>query len=334
MTVENRTRSNGEVALSARGRAIADRRTKSPDGRIQRLCGSRSAFGDQFKELILSDYLGILEQPHLEAELKGARDIITALKAAPNDVASTDLLARMQSQPDERSVPNLLCPIWRYEKIIETTYIAKGRYFFPEVSNELYLLTIIHDYADNLEVLEEQIIEAQNGLNRVVKKMNAKRLGVMMFGAFEPDLRTSDDLASLGALPNAVKSLEWKIADHGGWVLSSHFMVRVPMNKDFLDLLRQEFPARGWLRVQLKQIRKDELIADTIMRILGYLGKFNKPLFGQTTRGKSREKSDREMSLMRNAFWGPAMRDDYGEQVQFDLNAARRQWACLLIASD
>ena len=330
MTRNKQTRVERSILLTTASEAIANKRIKAKDGLINRMCGKNSVFSDDFKRLILENYEGILDHVYLATELKGARDVITALKRAADDPRCADLLNRMQSYPALRSKPNLLCPVWRYEHSIIMSYFATQRYIFPEVKEELYLLTIIHDFASNLETLEEQICSARKSLDSVIKTMNKNRRGVMMLGAFEPDLRSHKEMTKKPDLVKAAVDLQWQSTECGGWVLSSHFIVRVPHDEDFLAFLKKEFPAKGWGRVQLKPIKESDVLADTVTTILRYMGKYKEPLFKVPTRGKKRETADKEMHQLRNAFMGPSARESYGKSVQFDLHAARRQWALFI----
>ncbi|MEP1613936.1 MAG: hypothetical protein ABJL72_18695 [Roseobacter sp.] len=149
-TNQSLVRKDGSLAFSPTGRAIADRRQSNETGRIQKVLGTTGPFTDEFKDAVLNDHEGILERVYLEKELKAAKRTMQALGNAPGHKPSQDLLRRMQSQPINRKIDCVLCPIWRHEHEIDRTAIAMGRYVFPLVNGELYLMTVIYDFATNL----------------------------------------------------------------------------------------------------------------------------------------------------------------------------------------
>lgn len=330
MTDENLIRRDGALAFSPRGRAFADLRTASPNSRVRKVLGKDDTFSPEFKEAILSDYLWILERPHLVTELQAVKKVIKALRKSPDDRRCQDLLERLNMPPTERSEPNVLCPIWRHENELYRADLALSRYVFPAVAGELYLVTVIFGFAPDLNTLESAVIDGHRAMDQAVKRMNTKRRGVMIVGAFEPDLRSEIDFRKKRDLAKAADEHGWEVPDTGGWVLSGHFFVRAPHIEDFELILDEYLPANQYDRVQAKRLSKNKKLADHLMTILGYSAKYPKPLFGHPTRGKGKQKADEAIKEMAAAFAGPDFDPSDDVVDMFDVDAAIRQWALLM----
>ncbi len=326
-TDQSLVRRDGSLAFSPPGRAIADRRQSTEKGRIRKTLGMSGPFTDEFKNAVLDDHEGILERVHLERELKAAKRTMLALSKAPMHEPSQDLLHRMQSHPINRKIDCVLCPVWRHEHEIDRTAIAMGRYVFPLVSGELYLMTVIYEFAANLYELADKYEAAHRTTKDVVTQMTAKRRGVMMIGSFEPDLVSSDELKEKHKYRTMMKELGHQVPDTGGWVLTGHFFIRVPHQADLKELMDKKFPGKAWNRVQFDQVYSSGTLAGHVMKIIGYAAKMPKPLFDAPTRGEGRKPYDERMGAMSVAFGGPHFNGLGLDPDKFDLDAAIRQWA-------
>lgn len=298
------------------------------------MLGPKSVFSPALKKLVKGDHEGILERFYLKSELEGARDVIRAMSAPDAGPLAADLLGRLQAYPAGREEDCILCPIWRHEHQLSVTNMLLQRYMFKEVDEEFYYITIVFDHADDLFQLESNIKAAHKSLKRVISKMSAKRRGVVMVGAFEPDLRSAFDYQRTFKLyqrkinlAEATVDQGWIVNDTGGWVLSGHFLVRVPHVEDLQGLLEDEFPCQGWMRAHIKPVERDSQLAAIIMAMLSYPTKYPKPFFDVPTRGKKLDRANRRLNKVKNIFLGPSMSGHYGYGPDFNVHDARRQWA-------
>ena len=325
-------RLNGTQAMNATGRALADKRsTATAESRIQRKLGTDDTFTPEFKQAFDpgTEHLGILERVYLLKELDAARKIITAIKKHPADAEAQNILKKMQSIPTNRTRPCVHCPIWRHEHELRMIAAAMSRYVFPRVAEQLYLVTIVFDFSENLHQLEDAIQSAHDGLKAAVTHMTRHRYGVMMTGALEPDLKSFNDLITEPKSISMMRDFGIAPTEAGGWTLTGHFFVRVPHVDELADKLRQLYPCSSdWIRVQFKKIQKDRDLLDHLIKILGYAGKSPQPLFAPPTRDtkkKSRKKANELMRRMSSAFQGAQLPTSI-DSDSFDLDAAIVQW--------
>ena len=323
---EQMRRSDGKLAFSVSGSKLAPLRQKSKNSRIKKVLGKYGPFSDEFKEAILEDHNQILERNYLEKELKASKQIHRALAERPNDPDCVSLLNKLKEDPRTRTRECVLCPFWKHEHQILHSLIVNGRYAFPRVTGELYLLTIIFDFAENLFQLEQKIRTAHDQLKSVIKNMSKQRHGVMMVGCLEPDLHSGIELMTEHKLAVMMKDFNLAASPAGGWVLTGHFFVRVPHRDQLEKELKDTFPSRGWNRVQFDSIKGNRSLETTLVKILGYAAKYPKPLFDVPTRGEGRVKADRNTARMQACFHGPSL-DTKKLRQSFDISAAIRQWA-------
>lgn len=327
-------RRDGKMAFSSQGRAIAMKRIGAVKlSRIQKKIGTDNTFSKAFKAAFDPDteYEQILERINLETELDAARKTITALRKYPDDPDARRILKELAAKPTLRKKDCPLCPIWRHEREAHLTLAARVRYAFPRVVGELYLVTIVFDFAENLEQLEEAMRDAHKGMQSAVAHMGRKRHGVVMAGALEFDLKTYEDLTTEPKSISLLRQLGVTATDAGGWTLTGHFFTRVPHDEVLRDRLRKDYPSSDpkWHRVQFKQVQKDKDLLEHLSKILSYAGKVPKPLFDPPTRdtkGGDRKAADELMRRMSMAFYGSTM-NTYLDQSVIDLNAAIAQWA-------
>ena len=282
-------RYDGKLAFSASGRSFADLRQATAGSRIKKVLGKGGPFSEEFKAAILNDHEHVLERDYLLTELEAYKKVLVALEAAPQDPDAAKLLRRLRADPVTRKSSSTLCPIWRHENQTYNALTVTSRYAFPRVADELYLLTIVFDFAENIFQLEAKIREAHLRLNELVKRMTALRAGVMMVGCFEPDLFDGDELSSKESLRRMLADFSLRPGPSGGWVVTGHFFVRVPNKEAFEALLREIFPSRRWDRVRFDKIKKKKKLVATLMLILGYGAKYPRALFNVSLRGKKRK---------------------------------------------
>ncbi|SPH19591.1 hypothetical protein ASD8599_00326 [Ascidiaceihabitans donghaensis] len=327
-------RKDGKLAFSPQGRAIADRRIDAQKlSRIQKKLGTDDTFSDEFKAAFdpQTEYGQILERVQLETELDAARKTITALRKYPDDPHCQRILDEMWARPTARKKDFPLCPIWRHERETRQIFAAQSRYAFPRVTEELYLVTIIFDFAENLDQLEEAMVAAHRVMQRAVAHMGRKRHGVTMTGTLEFDLKTFENLTNEPKSISLLKQLGVTATDAGGWTLTGHFFTRVPHREVLEDWLRKTYPSStpSWHRVQFDQVKQNKKLLDHLSKILSYVNKMPMALFKPPTRktkGGERETADELMRRMSAAFYGATM-NTHVDQSVIDLNAAIVQWA-------
>lgn len=326
-TIEQLDRRDGRIAFSSGGRRLSEVRRDAAKSRIGKILGKDGPFSIAFKAAVLRDHDQILERTFLEKELSGAKRILNALSKAKAGSASSKLLNRLNADPTKTKHNNILCPIWRHVNAMDLTAAAMSRYLFPEKSEEIYFVTAIFNFAENLFELEDQLMVAQGTIQTVVKRMTKQRRGVVIAGCFEPDLRTFGELTRQNSdLARFLTELGRTAPDTGGWVLSGHFIVRVPHHQDLRQFLQDALPSKGWTRVQFKQIRDDETLAHQMMYLLGYAAKYPKPLFDPPTRGKGKLIADKMCLAMNAAFMGPSF-TKFDKDHAFGVEEAISQWA-------
>ena len=327
-------RSDGKLAFSPQGRAVADRRIDAQKlSRIQKKLGTDDTFSDEFRAAFnpKTEYGQILERVQLESELDAARKTITALRRYPDDPDCQRILDGMWAKPIARKKDFPLCPIWRHERETRLIFAAQSRYVFPRVTEELYLVTIIFDFAENLDQLEEAMVVAHKGMQGAVAHMGRKRHGVMMAGTLEFDLKTFEDLTTEPKSISLLRELGMTATDAGGWTLTGHFFTRVPHREVLEDWLRKTYPSStpNWHRVRFDQVKQNKKLLDHLSKILSYVNKMPMALFKPPTRktkGGERETADELMRRMSAAFYGATMNTHLDRSV-IDLNAAIVQWA-------
>lgn len=314
------------LGLDARSRAIADRRRGAADGRIDRVLGKSGPIPDEVKRLVRLNHAGILENPYLAHELRAYKTILKALRPS-GSTECKQLLATLTEAPADRHKPAILCPIWRQEHLLETA-TAMTRYVFSEVANELYLVTIIFDFAPDLYAVEDCVARFQRDLRRVVGRFARHRRGLVMVGAIEPDLRSLDQLRGPD-LSRAGRELGWAVDDNGGWVVSAHLFLRAPHFDQFHDLLRDAFSSDGWPRIDVRSIGSSSALIQAVWAVVGYAMKFPRSIFAKgSSRGIGKERLNEALAALQPAFTGPTLEAQVSEK--FDQMAAVRQWACFM----
>lgn len=323
---KSRARQLYDEGFSARANAIAHNRLTAKNGKIEQRLGKKGPFTEEFKEIVRSNYLGIYEHPHLDRELKGAKMILRALDRDKRPEAK-DLLHRMTAYPVERKEPCLLCPVWRYEQATKTVVALALRYFFEAVRRELHFTTVVFGYAKDLFQLEDLIVQSRAEIDGVHREMTRQRRGLVMAGAFEPDLRSVEDIEAKTLLRTLSREQGWDVADHGGWVLSGHFLTRAPHHDDFNDIINDTWPSSSPDRVQMKLLRKNKSIEASILESALYVLKYIGPMFDRSGDNRTKAGSAQTFRSIQNAFFGPSVNKYFPTPAGFDRDAALTQWA-------
>jgi len=313
-----------KLAFSPRGQAIREKRNTATAGRIQRVLGSKGPISKSFKKAVLDDHDDILERPHLEYEVKSYKRILASLSSS--DGFSSSLLDRLNGDPLTRGSSEILCPIWKNTNEVDTTTIAASRYIHPRVSNELYLVTIIFDYCENLEVVRDKVAEFRAGLDHSIGQMDERGHGVVMVGAIELDLVSYDEAIKRPNVLKLISQQRYEQPLDAAWIVTGHFFVRVPRQDVFSRVLRTTFPSSGWARVQFKNINRSKSLQSQMMAVLGYGGKYPKPIFDTPVQPEKRRPYDKKMNQLAAAFNGPRLNIKSKSEV-FDVPTAIRQWA-------
>ena len=328
------TRADGRLEFSPQGRAIAERRlTAEKGGRLERLLGPKSQFSSAFRSAFKpeSEHEQILGRINLRKELEAASKTITALKSAPADEEAQHVLADMMDNPFQRKTDCVLCPIWRHERETYLTLVARNRYVFPSVIDQLYMVTIVFDFAEDLYRLGEALIDAKTGLRQAAAHMGRKGFGVMMVGSFELDLLSPDQLRTEFKSRALLAELGRSVPDGGGWAVTGHFFVRVPHVDVFKNWLKSRYPSSTdrWIRVQFDPVHRDKSLLENLSRVLSYGGKMPKPLFEAPTRktvNDGRSLANFNVQKMLTSFYGQRIPNGLDEEA-FGIDAAIVQWA-------
>lgn len=319
---------SSQGAFSPRGNAIHWLRINAKDGKVERALGKRGPFTDEFKNLIRSDYEEILETPYLIKELLGAKKILKALARRPSYPEFERLFQKISSYVPSTLQPCMLSPIWRHENCIHVLTALGLRYIYPEVKNETFFVTIIYGYAHNLDSLGLLVDQFRRDLNTFVKKNTTRKRGLVLAGAFEPDLRSYDELTnSKSVLAKMSVEQGWSINDHGGWVLSGHFVGRGYYHDELKNQLAEVFPSQGRQRVRFDLLTTQKDLYQSIMDLIGYFCKFSGPMFAS---GKNKKAATRLLREVQSAFVGPNLKSPKAFAADFDQDAAVRQWALFI----
>tara|TARA_Y100000815_G_scaffold271965_1_gene299755 strand:- start:17 stop:1255 length:1239 start_codon:yes stop_codon:yes gene_type:complete len=263
-----------QSVYSRRQQAIGQCRKRATDGRIDRAFDSKSPFSEKYARLIGSDHEGILQHVYLKSELETFERILAALQREPGHHGAQELNEIFNRRPGPSGYQSFLCPVARFAYGWDI-FSGALRYFFSEVFNQLMFLTVVMDFAPDLETLTEKIEQARKQMVDIGKGMGRKKRGVVMFGAFEPDLRTGKDFAERSDLRHAVKDLGWTVDEAGGWVLSGHFVVRAVDVDLFRKLVRTSYPAKTMRRVKFKPFNKKLSVGDNLTNMVRYILKTN-----------------------------------------------------------
>lgn len=330
LEVGSRARQLYDEGFSSRANAIAHNRSTAVNGKIDQRLGKLGPFTADFKEVVKSNYIGIYENPYLDRELKGAKMILRALQKAPKNPAAQALFQKMTEYPVERKEPCLLCPIWRHEYATRTMVALAMRYFFEAVRPELVFNTTVYGFASDLFELEALIEQTQEEMDSVISSMNNKRMGVVITGAFEPDLRSKEYIDGNSLLSTISKEQGWVVPDTGGWVLSGHFLIRAPHHDSLEEFMRQMWPSKSGRRVEFKPLYKDRSIEASILALMQYVFKYTGTLFDTQGEMNTETGAARTFRKIQNAFYGPTV-DKYDPvEKGFVRETALRQWALFI----
>jgi hypothetical protein len=108
--------------------------------------------------------------------------------------------------------------------------------------------------------------------------MEAASAGYVEVGAFEPDLRSTADYHDRPALQRLCEELDWVFPDTGGFVVSSHRLVRVQSSTLYQSLLDSEFP--GYRRKHRQELDRNKTIQENMDDILAYIWKLEELVNG------------------------------------------------------
>lgn len=323
----NKARQLYDQGFSARANAIAHNRINATNGKIEQRLGKKGPFTEEFKDIVRSNYLGIYEHPYLDRELKGAKMILRSLQKDKRNDEAQALFGRMTKYPVERNEPCLLCPIWRHEHATKNFVALALRYFFEAVRRELFFTTVVFGYAQDLFELEELVERTRREIDSLHRQMTKRRKGLVLTGALEPDLRSPSELATMPLLRSVSREQQWNVADHGGWVLSGHFLTRAPHHDVFGELAREIWPSGSPSRVELKPLWKNKSIEASIIDAANYVIKYTGPLFDRSGDHRTYSGSAQTFRALQNAFFDPSIDKYKPVPPEFGRDAALRQWA-------
>ena len=262
------------LPLSDNHHAVFDKRVDASDGQLQRAMNKRGPITNAFRDAVYSNHEGFLETIYAAKEVMAFKRVLKALTADPSDPCAAELLNRLQWDDIKDRTDSPVCPLARHTKSLELQLAAMD-FVFPCVIGELALVTIVHDYAPHLIALEDTVTEALGMLKVVRQTMSKEKRGYLEFGAFEPDLKSADDILEGKSLGLAAQQLGWEVGDGGGYVLSSHRIVRVVDLNRYRKLLRKVFPAKAWDRVQVKSLKRNKDLWQSVYDVLRYITKWS-----------------------------------------------------------
>ncbi|SDX82372.1 hypothetical protein SAMN05444336_1113 [Albimonas donghaensis] len=293
----------GDLCVTLNLQAIYEQRLSATDGKVERALGVRGPFSESFKNLIRSDCEGILQSEFLVKDLKMFKHTLNALNRDPHHNRARDLSEMFSGDPGRSGYDSILCPLARQVHGLNLMTGAT-RYFFPEVRNQLYFLTVVMDFAPDLETLAKQIGDARLSMQKIGEAMTNSRRGIVMFGTFEPDLRSGEDFIKRKALSKAAGDLGWVVDDAGGWVLSSHLIVRAVDVAPLKAALKKTFPANGWRRVHLRPFDRNKTVLGNLLKLVKYVSKAS-PSIGALNSGNVKMDPSNLDRNLRTTVLGP-----------------------------
>lgn len=308
--------------------ALQKCRLKAKDGRIERLVSRGGQCPPKMQSAVLGNFLGILGRKYLTRELASFKRMTNALNKYKDQAGVAELITSLSADPLQRSLDCVLCPVWKHERTMRIEATLASRYVFEEVREECCFITVIFDFAANLDQLEQCVIDSERSMNKLIARMTQAKTGIVVAGAFEPDLRSAEDFSNKRDLARLASDLKWSVPDAGGWVLSGHFFVRAPRQDTLKKCLAEIFG--NSVRVEIKRLFEHKGIEESLSDILNYATKANHFLLGAPQHTREKGLSDKTVSSLSAAFFGPELHEGSVDPSSFDVNQAIVQWALFI----
>ena len=255
-----------------KGEQLEKNRLAARDGRVDRELRTRTIIPARYAEEVWANPDNILGMPYLVADLKGFKKVLKALKKVSShdpDAATLHRKLTLQSPGEEFTSP--LCPVARHQRKRE---MVRGldRFLFQAAHNQFSFDTVVHGFSPTLEGTLDVKREARADFRVIQQTMIHARTGYLEVGTFEPDIRHIDDFeGGKPSLSRLADELAWDIPDTGGYVVTSHRLVRVAHPSHYREVLRQQFP--GYRRTKSERFDKSKSLVENIKIIVDYLWK-------------------------------------------------------------
>jgi len=218
----------------------------------------------------MSNPEGLLRMPYLIRELGATKRVLKALKRRlhiPECKALHDKINMLDGAVHPSSP---LCAIARH-LMARSMHLDLDSLFFDDCIGEWTMETVVHGVVQYMDQQEAMMADARSCFRTIQKAMDAAGAGYVEVGAFEPDLRSIAEYHDRPALQRMCEELDWDFPDTGGFVVSSHRLVRVQSNTLYHSLLDTEFP--GYRRTHREELDRNKTIQENMDDILAYIWK-------------------------------------------------------------
>lgn len=213
---------------------------------------------------------GLLRMPYLIRELKATKRVLKALKKRMHIPEYKALHDKINMTDGAAHPSSPLCAIARH-LMARSMHFDLDSLFFDDCIGEWTMETIVHGVVQYMDQQEAMMADARSSFRVIQKAMEAAAAGYVEVGAFEPDLRSIHDYHDKPALQRMCEELDWDFPDTGGFVVSSHRLVRVQSNTLYQSLLDTQFP--GYRRTHREEIDRNKTIQENMDDILAYIWK-------------------------------------------------------------
>ncbi len=251
-------------------------RKTSKKGRLQRTL-SKTIFSARYIAYVMSNPEGLLRMPYLIRELQATKRILKALKKRIDDPKCKALYEKINMLDGSTKPTSPLCAIARH-LTARSMHLDLDSLFFEDCMGEWTMETIIHGIAPFTDDQRGVVGVARESFKTIQNAMKAADAGYVEVGAFEPDLRSSDEFFDKAALKRLCIDQGWDFPENGAFVVCSHRLVRVQSDDLYQSLLDAEFP--GYRRVHRKHMDRNKTLQQNWEDILDYIWKLEELVNG------------------------------------------------------
>lgn len=282
-----------------RGKQLEQRRIDAKDGKLDRELRARTIIPERYADAIWANPDNILGMPYLVRDIQGFKKVLKALKkTACSTPEALNLLDKLTLRQSGEEFTSPLCPLARHRRK-RNMHRGIEPFLFDGVRNQIRFETIIHGFSPTLEGTLDIIEAARKDFLVIQTKMNRRGTGYLEVGTFEPDIRHSTDFSGgLPVLTKLASKLQWDVPDAGGYVVSSHRLVRVARPWVYRNAVRKQFP--GYRRIKSERLTRSKSIAQDLDQILDYIWKLD-PHINAIREIPSRD----SVRIMQSIFAGP-----------------------------
>lgn len=255
---------------------LEEQRSKSENGRLQRTM-SKTIFSQRYRDYVMSNPEGLLRMPYLIRELKATKRILKALKKRLHKPECKALYDKINMLDGAAHPSSPLCAIARH-LMARSMHLDLDSLFFDDCIGEWTMETVVHGVVQYMDQQEAMMADARASFRTIQRAMEAAGAGYVEVGAFEPDRRSFEDYHDRAALQRMCAELHWDFPETGGFVVSSHRLVRVQSNTLYQSLLDAEFP--GYRRTHRQELDRNKTIQENLDDILAYIWKLEELVTG------------------------------------------------------